>query len=135
MRRANPKRPKCEAKNAAGGPCGMPPLEDGRFCFAHDPRRGRDRAVARKKGGHNRQTPGATEELRQAISIEDVANIRRVLTDVVADTVAQENSAQRSRALGYLLGVALKALEVGELEERLEALEQRIAEVFATRVA
>jgi hypothetical protein len=135
MPRANPKRPSCSATNASGDPCGMPPLEGSRFCFAHDPRRGKDRAQARKRGGHNRQTPGATDELREAVSLDDVAGIRRILTAVVADTIAQANSAQRSRAIGYLLGVALKALEVGELEERLEALEQRIAEVFATKVA
>ena len=29
---------------------------------------------------------------------------------------------QRARALGYIAGVTLKALEVGELEERLEAI-------------
>jgi hypothetical protein len=113
----------------------MPPLDGARYCFAHDPRRGRERAQARKKGGHNRQTPAASDELRQAVELGDVAGIRRILTDVVADTLAQANSAQRSRAIGYLLGTALKALEVGELEERLAALELRIAEVFATKVA
>jgi len=35
----------------------------------------------------------------------------------------QENSAQRSRTLISLALAALKALEVGELEERLAALE------------
>ena len=112
----------------------MAPLDGSRFCFAHDPRKGRERAAARKRGGRNRQTPGATEKLRRAVSLGNVASIRAVLEEVVADTLAQSNSAQRSRAMGYLLGVGLKALEVGELEARLEALEQRIAEVSATKV-
>jgi hypothetical protein len=38
------------------------------------------------------------------------------------------NSPQRSRTLGTLLGVALRALEVGEIEARLQALEQRLSE-------
>ena len=33
----------------------------------------------------------------------------------------------RSRALGYLLGIALKAMEVGEIEQRLGTLEERLA--------
>ena len=113
----------------------MAPLEGSTFCFAHDPRRGKERAQARKRGGHNRQTPRASDAAREEISLGDVAGIRAILEDVVADTLAQENSAQRSRAVGTLLGVALKALEVGELEQRIEALELRIAEVFRTRVA
>jgi hypothetical protein len=41
----------------------------------------------------------------------------------VLDTLSQENSLSRSRTLAYLVQMALKTLEVGNLEERLEALE------------
>lgn len=44
------------------------------------------------------------------------------------DTLLQENSAQRSRTLGYLSGLLLKALEVGEFESRLDMLENMFAE-------
>jgi hypothetical protein len=41
----------------------------------------------------------------------------------VLDTLGLENSVARSRALAYLAQVSLKALEVGELEERVKAIE------------
>ena len=92
------------------------------WCFVHDPSRGRERAQARKKGGRNRRAPkvkGRPDEIR----LRSVEAVQKLLERTVADTLAQENSAQRSRTLGYLAGLALKALEVGELEERLTALE------------
>lgn len=49
--------------------------------------------------------------------------MQALLEEVLANTRLQENSAQRSRTLISLGLAALKALEVGELEERLEALE------------
>jgi hypothetical protein len=44
----------------------------------------------------------------------------------VLDTLSQENSLSRSRTLAYLVQMALKTLEVGNLEERLEALESAL---------
>ncbi len=42
------------------------------------------------------------------------------------DTLGLENSIARARTLGYLVGVAAKLLEVGELEERLAYLEAAV---------
>ena len=43
------------------------------------------------------------------------------------DTLSLENSISRSRTLAYLAMVALKALETGELEARVAALEGAVA--------
>ena len=58
-----------------------------------------------------------------APSLRSVDAIQVELERTVFDTLQQSNSAQRNRTLGYLLGPALRALEVGEIESRLEALE------------
>ena len=92
------------------------------WCFNHDPAKGRERAKARKKGGRNRQTPKAGGEA-QVVLLRSVGAVQELLEGAVADTLVQENSARRSRTIGYLAGLALKALEVGELEDRLAALE------------
>ena len=52
--------------------------------------------------------------------------IRRLLEIAVLDTLSLENSVARSRTLAYLAQVALKALEVGEFQERLQALEAAV---------
>ena len=98
------------------------------MCFAHDPRRGRERAQARKRGGHNRRTPAASTAETLAVSLRDVESIRTLLEAAVADTLVQANSSQRSRTLGYLLGVALKALEMGEFESRITSLERQLGD-------
>ncbi|MFC1575654.1 hypothetical protein ACFL5A_03275 [Gemmatimonadota bacterium] len=43
----------------------------------------------------------------------------------MVDTLALENSARRSRTVGYLVGIALKLQEVAEIKQRLEALEDQ----------
>jgi hypothetical protein len=58
--------------------------------------------------------------------LRDVAAIQDVLEKVTHETLAQANGHERSRALGSLLMIALKALEVGELEARLVALEEQL---------
>jgi hypothetical protein len=58
--------------------------------------------------------------------LEDVGQVRRLLKIAVLDTLSLENSIARSHTLAYLSQVALKALEAGELEERLKSLEATV---------
>jgi hypothetical protein len=99
----------------------MAPLEISDWCFAHDPNRGRERAIARKRGGRNRRTPAGG--VAEPVPLATVVEVRRVLEQAVGDACALENSARRAHALATLLNLALRAVEVGDLEERLAALE------------
>ncbi|MFN2564498.1 MAG: hypothetical protein ABR499_05735 [Gemmatimonadaceae bacterium] len=122
----------CGAENAAGEPCQMPPLARSAFCWAHDPERAAERAEARRKGGENGRTRGGSAggNARQAVSLRDVASIQALLEEAATDTRLQENSAQRSRTLGYVCNVAAELLKLGalgELQERIAALERRLA--------
>jgi hypothetical protein len=105
----------------------MAPLQDSEYCWAHDPASAVQRAKARRLGGKNRRTPAAVLP-NGPITLRDVANIQVVLEGAVTDTLVQSNSSQRSRTLGYLLGIALDAIERGTLEERVGALEKQLAE-------
>ena len=58
--------------------------------------------------------------------LENVGQIRRLVGIAVLDTLALENSIARSRALIAAAGAAGKLLEVGELEERIQALERAL---------
>ncbi len=116
----------CRGVTRDDSPCGMAPLSHSEYCFAHDPRRGRDRAKARVKGGRNRRTAHGTAPPQAAPALRTVAAIQGELERAVFDTLQMVNSSQRNRTLGYLLGIALRALEVGEIEERLAALESLV---------
>lgn len=110
----------CQATNQKGKPCEAAPLTGRPYCFAHDPEAAEARDTARRRGGeHSRRRPVELVELRSA---EDV---RAALERILAETLALKNSVRRNRAAGYLLSILLKAVEAGELEERIAALENR----------
>lgn len=112
----------CEASNTRGEPCGAFAVDGSTRCFMHDPERAGERAAARKKGGRNRLTPkGSTPPA--TVRLRTVEDVQRLLETLAGDTLRQENSARRTSAAVSVLSLALKALETGELEERLAALE------------
>ncbi len=113
----------CKAVKDDGSRCEAAPLTDGEYCFWHDPDHAEEVAEAGRLGGLRRRrekTVAAAYDLEGLGSIEQV---RRLLEIAMLDTLGLENSVARSRTLAYLAQVALKALEVGEFQERLRALE------------
>jgi hypothetical protein len=116
------------ASRKDGLPCRMPPLAGGSFCWAHDADRADARSIARQEGGHHRHPRTvATETLSDSndVSLQSVAAALRLLERTAADTVALANSTARNRTLALIVQVAIRAVELGVLEERLEALEER----------
>lgn len=125
------KRARCAGTNAEGESCGMAPGLGSPWCFAHDPKRGRDRAKARKLGGTNRRAAASG----QPVPLRTVGDIQAQLEQAVGDVLELENSARRAHALGSLLTLAMRALEVGELEQRIDALEQQYGALARPRLA
>jgi hypothetical protein len=116
-------RRRCQAIGTKG-PCGMAPMRDSDWCFNHDPARAADRARARKLGGQrgNRSAAGPAGD---PVPLRTVADVLALVEQVVGDAYAMDLSAERCRVLLGAAGQAMKAIEVGEIEARLEALEQR----------
>lgn len=128
---------RCSATTSRGAPCRMAPVTGSEppRCFTHAPERARDRAKARKRGGEARRTLRLFAIGETPAELRDVVSIQRVLESTVLETQALPPGHERSRAIGSLLMIALKALEVGELEARLAALEQQIATAGPRRTA
>jgi hypothetical protein len=89
----------------------------------HDPAHADEMAEARRLGGLRRRKEKAVAGAYDIEHLENVGNVRRLIQIAVMDTLSLENSIARSRTIAYLAQVALKALETGELEDRLVALE------------
>jgi len=117
----------CKALKEDGSRCQSPPLLDGDFCLMHSPEHAEEMAEARRLGGLRRRREKAVSGAYDFDGLADAGQVRRLLEIAVLDTLSLENSVARSRTLAYLAQVALKALEVGEFEERLEALERAVA--------
>ena len=103
--------------------CQAAPVKDGDHCFWHSPEYAEDVAEARRLGGLRRRREVAVSGAYEVNGLETVGDLRRLLVIASLDTLGLENSIARARTLGYLVGVAGKLLETGELEERLATLE------------
>ena len=114
----------CSARKDDGSPCGSPPLRDGDFCLMHDPEHAEEMQEARRLGGLRRRKEKVTSGAYDFEGLNDVRQVRRLLEIAALDALGLENSIARSRTLAYLAQVSIKLLEVGELEERVRALEQ-----------
>ena len=118
--------PQCTATTQDGGRCRSNALHGSQFCFTHDPAHAQARAEARRRGGHNRRTPKRVDAVNALVSLRSVGDVQAQLESALADTLGQENSAARTQAVVRLLQVALKALEVGDLENRIALLETQL---------
>jgi hypothetical protein len=105
----------------------MAPLHDRPYCFAHDPERAAEAAEARKLGGLRRRKEGTIAVAYDLPGLDTVAGIRRLLDIVVTDGVGMDNGIPRLRVLISTATAATNLLKVGELEERLAAIEAALA--------
>ena len=92
----------------------------------HSPEHAQEMAEARRLGGLRRRRELTVSGAYEFEGIETVADIRRLLEIAVLDTLGLDNSISRARTLAYLAMTAIKLLDVGEMEERLGALESAV---------
>ena len=114
----------CKARKQDGSPCGSPPLQEGDFCYMHDPEHADEAAKARSLGGQRRRRESTLAGAYEIGPLDTVDGIRRVLEIVIFDGLGMEtNSVARGRLLIAGTQALTKLFEVGELADRVEALE------------
>ena len=89
----------------------------------HDETKGKERALARRKGGLATKTPHFADESLLPRSIRTIENVLHVLDYALFEAIVLDNSIQRGRLLVSIASGFVEALKVGELEQRLEAVE------------
>ena len=114
----------CIFRLSSGRQCKAAPLKDSEFCWVHSPERAKDVQEARRLGGLRRKRESTISGAYQFESLDSVDGIRRIVLIAVLDALSMENSMSRARTLAYLAQVALRMLEVGDIESRVEALEE-----------
>jgi len=119
-------RRQCAFLGTTGEPCRAAPLRDGQFCWVHSPEHAQEVQEARRLGGLRRKREATLSGAYDFETLGTVDGIRRLIEVAVLDTLGMENSIARSRTLAYLAQVALRTLEVGDLEKRIVALEQSV---------
>ena len=109
---------------SSGRQCKAAALKDSEFCWVHSPERSKERQEACRLGGLRRKRESTILSAYQFESLDSVDGIRRIVLIAVLDALSMENSMSRTRTLAYLAQVALRMLEVGEIEERVSTLEE-----------
>ena len=112
----------CRAKNKSGEPCSASASENG-FCFTHDVTKGKERAIARRNGGLRRITPHVADAQLVPKQTRSIESAMIILDYALQESLVLQNSIQRGRLLVSIAHGYIEALKVGELEQRLEAVE------------
>jgi len=110
---------RCSGVTKSGQGCRSWAVKGSDYCQAHDPGLAAQRAAWRKAGGEARATPEG-----EPVELLNMQDVRQGLSAVIGSTWKLQNTAERSRALCQLYLGALRTFEVGELEQRVAALEK-----------
>ena len=117
----------CQSTTRKGHACGAPAGASG-YCFIHDPARAKERAAARRRGGLKRVTPHGGDAGNLPAEIRTLSGVLALLDYTRLELVAMDNGIARARALISLASAYTEAIKIGELEQRLEALEAVVNE-------
>ena len=119
-------RNRCQFTKDDGIRCRAWKVHGSDYCFFHDPAKAAERTAAQSAGGQNGRaavlpsdTPSHT--VKTAVDVIDLLGetINQARTGALDPRVAN--------CIGYLSGIILKAVEQGELDERLAALEEIVS--------
>ena len=113
---------RCIYVKADGERCKARAMTGSDHCFFHSPEKSTERAAARRAGGHANRAAVLSSAAPDA-RLEDAGDVVRMIAETISQVRRGELDPRVANSVGYLAGVLLKALEAGELEERLAALE------------
>jgi hypothetical protein len=106
-------------------------MRDESFCFLHHPKYV-DAAAEARRVRHSRETREFTLATHLGIDgVSTVADLQHILTVVLLETFSLPNAVPRNRTLVTAVQAAAKLLEVGDQEQRLEALEETVSRLGA----
>lgn len=103
----------------------MQALKGGLFCFNHAPEAGAKRAQARKRGGENSHTPHFADRSMRPHDVKTFDDAQKLLKYIWQEVDGMDNSLERARVLLVVHERLHKSIEIGELEQRIAALEAR----------
>jgi len=115
----------CEAQSRNAERCKAFANESG-FCFMHDETKGKERALARRAGGLATKKPHFADAELLPRRINKIGDVFEILNYTLQETKGLDNSIQRGRLLVSIAHGFIEAFKVGELEKRLESIENAL---------
>ena len=114
----------CKATTKAGKPCQAAALRGDDYCFMHSPKMAEKRQKSRKLGGYRSRPKHSSG--KPPVNIRSIDDVLELLDYALLEAVQLENSLGRGRLLVALCSEYLRALDVGDLETRLQAVEKEL---------
>lgn len=111
---------RCTHVHPSGRPCGGFATRGSVHCFAHDPSRVHERAGARRRGGQAGRMAILPES---SVSVRSLGDVVALIELTINDCRAGRVDVRIANAIGVLANTAIRAIERGDLEARLDALE------------
>lgn len=113
---------KCTHLKENGDTCGAQSMIGSKFCFSHNPDCKDQKLEAVRRGGLHK--PDKDERPLAPLPAKSVEDIRNLIEDTVNRIRTEPLTHQKANSIGYLLNITINAIEVAEVEKRLEALEK-----------
>ena len=118
---------KCNAITKAGKTCQGNPLPGRPYCYAHDPERAEERALANKAGGYNRADHRRVIKYWAAFGEEmgrRPKDIPAILLSCMGMVYDRKMTPGEATAIAHVARTAVQIAQSVELEERMAALER-----------
>jgi hypothetical protein len=115
----------CEKVKADGKRCQANAQAGSRWCFFHDPAKAQARTEARRAGGSATRAASLPADTPDVL-LGSVADVSGLLAQTINQVRRGDVDARIANCVGYLAGQMLTALEKGEIEQRIAALEERV---------
>ena len=126
MDQANENQHFCKAMTKAGKECRAPRLSGSDYCFFHDPETCEERRISQSRGGLAKLIRTELQPVFDDVPVQSAADIVTLLGGTINDVRTGRIDPRIANAVGFLAGVALRAIEQVELEEKITELETAI---------
>ncbi len=116
---------KCDYVKQGDIQCEAPAMVDSQFCFFHSPETIEPRHSSRAKGGAKNASATLPVTIVQ-ISIPTAQGVLSLIAETIHHVRTGQLDPKIANCVSYLSGIALKAIDQGNIDERLESLEAAI---------
>lgn len=115
----------CRFKKNDGSQCEAQAIKGGNLCFSHDPLKADEKHEAVVKGGLSSKKN--TLDL-PSVKVKTVADVVNLLEDTVNRVRSGEMEIKVANCFGFLSGHLIKAIELSNLEKRIQFIEETLLE-------
>ncbi len=117
----------CKYNAEDGTKCKGYAITDSQYCLSHDPDKQEERLARAQKGGMAQEYQSLDLQL-PPLTVGSAGDIIKASIQLVNELRTGKVPPKIATTIGYLLGIALKAIEVSEVEQRIGTIERVIFE-------